>query len=177
NNPKAIKSLYRRVNADGSTVAAMDVLASGIGEIIGGSQREERLDVLDQCMTERGIDKDEYAWYRDLRRCGTVPHAGFGLGFERTLVYVTGLADVRGAIPSPRTPGSAVGAVMDALRLGSSIEAVADGSKKVVLVGRLAQVAQYTIPERALPHAVVRISCNQNGRYGLSQSHQMAVQF
>src|SRR5262249_50334444 len=107
NNPKAIKSLYRRVNADGSTVAAMDVLASGIGEIIGGSQREERLDVLDQCMTERGIDKDEYAWYRDRRRYGTVPHAGFGLGFVRTLAYVTGLANVRDAISFLRTPGSA----------------------------------------------------------------------
>ena len=82
-------------------------MASGIGQIIGDSQREERLDVLDQSTTERGIDKDAYAWCRDLQRCGTVPHAGFGLGFERTLAYVTGHADVRGAIPSPRTPGSA----------------------------------------------------------------------
>ncbi len=83
---------------DGRTVAAMDVLAPGIGEIIGGSQREERLEVLDRNMAERGIDREHYAWYRDLRRYGTVPHAGFGLGFERTLAYVTGLANVRDAI-------------------------------------------------------------------------------
>jgi asparaginyl-tRNA synthetase len=107
NYPKAIKAFYMRVNDDGRTVAAMDVLAPGIGEIIGGSQREERLDVLDRTMAERGIDKEHYAWYRDLRRYGTVPHAGFGLGFERTLAYVTGLANVRDAIPFPRTPGSA----------------------------------------------------------------------
>ena len=105
--PKPIKAFYMRVNDDGRTVAAMDVLAPGIGEIIGGSQREERLEVLDQTMAERGIDKHEYAWYRDLRRYGTVPHAGFGLGFERTLAYVTGLANVRDAIPFPRTPGNA----------------------------------------------------------------------
>jgi asparaginyl-tRNA synthetase len=85
----------------------MDVLAPGIGEIIGGSQREERLDVLDRNMAERGIDREHYAWYRDPRRYGTVPHAGFGLGFERTLAYVTGLANVRDAIPFPRTPGNA----------------------------------------------------------------------
>jgi asparaginyl-tRNA synthetase len=107
NYPKDIKAFYMRLNDDGRTVAAMDVLAPGIGEIIGGSQREERLDVLDRSMTERGIDKDNYAWYRDLRRYGTVPHAGFGLGFERTLAYVTGLANVRDAIPFPRTPGNA----------------------------------------------------------------------
>jgi asparaginyl-tRNA synthetase len=107
NYPKDIKAFYMRVNADGRTVAAMDVLAPGIGEIIGGSQREERLDVLDARMTERSIDKEHYAWYRDLRRYGTVPHAGFGLGFERTLAYVTGLANVRDAIPFPRTPGNA----------------------------------------------------------------------
>jgi asparaginyl-tRNA synthetase len=107
NYPKAIKAFYMRLNDDGRTVAAMDVLAPGIGEIIGGSQREERLDVLDQSMAERGIDKEHYAWYRDLRRYGTVPHAGFGLGFERTLAYVTGLANVRDAIPVPRTPGNA----------------------------------------------------------------------
>src|SRR6478735_1367725 len=107
NYPKAIKAFYMRVNDDGRTVAAMDVLAPGIGEIIGGSQREERLDVLDRNMAERGIDKEHYAWYRDLRRYGTVPHAGFGLGFERTLAYVTGLANVRDAIPFPRTPGNA----------------------------------------------------------------------
>jgi asparaginyl-tRNA synthetase len=107
NYPKDIKAFYMRVNDDGKTVAAMDVLAPGIGEIIGGSQREERLDVLDARMTERGIDKEHYAWYRDLRRYGTVPHAGFGLGFERTMAYVTGLSNVRDAIPFPRTPGSA----------------------------------------------------------------------
>ena len=107
NYPKDIKAFYMRVNDDGSTVAAMDVLAPGIGEIIGGSQREERLEVLDARMAERGIDKDHYAWYRDLRRYGTVPHAGFGLGFERTLAYVTGLSNVRDAIPFPRTPGNA----------------------------------------------------------------------
>jgi asparaginyl-tRNA synthetase len=107
NYPKDIKAFYMRLNDDGRTVAAMDVLAPGIGEIIGGSQREERLDVLDARMAERGIDKEHYAWYRDLRRYGTVPHAGFGLGFERTLAYLTGLANVRDAIPFPRTPGNA----------------------------------------------------------------------
>ncbi|MFL5046138.1 MAG: asparagine--tRNA ligase [Xanthobacteraceae bacterium] len=107
NYPKDIKAFYMRVNDDGRTVAAMDVLAPGIGEIIGGSQREERLEVLDARMAERGIDKEHYGWYRDLRRYGTVPHAGFGLGFERTLAYVTGLANVRDAIPFPRTPGNA----------------------------------------------------------------------
>ena len=107
NYPKDIKAFYMRVNDDGRTVAAMDVLAPGIGEIIGGSQREERLDVLDARMAERGIDKEHYGWYRDLRRYGTVPHAGFGLGFERTLAYVTGLANVRDVIPFPRTPGNA----------------------------------------------------------------------
>jgi asparaginyl-tRNA synthetase len=107
NYPKDIKAFYMRLNDDGRTVAAMDVLAPGIGEIIGGSQREERLDVLDARMAERGIDRDDYAWYRDLRRYGTVPHAGFGLGLERTLAYVSGLANVRDAIPFPRTPGNA----------------------------------------------------------------------
>jgi asparaginyl-tRNA synthetase len=107
NYPQDIKAFYMRVNDDGRTVAAMDVLAPGIGEIIGGSQREERLDVLDQRMEERGIDKEHYGWYRDLRRYGTVPHAGFGLGFERTIAYVTGLSNVRDAIPFPRTPGNA----------------------------------------------------------------------
>ena len=107
NYPRAIKAFYMRVNDDGRTVAAMDVLAPGIGEIIGGSQREERLDMLDARMAECHIDREHYAWYRDLRRYGTVPHAGFGLGFERTLAYVTGLANVRDAIPFPRTPGNA----------------------------------------------------------------------
>jgi asparaginyl-tRNA synthetase len=107
NYPKDIKAFYMRVNDDGKTVAAMDVLAPGIGEIVGGSQREERLDVLDARMTALDIDKEHYSWYRDLRRYGTVPHAGFGLGFERTLAYVPGLANVRDAIPFPRTPGHA----------------------------------------------------------------------
>jgi asparaginyl-tRNA synthetase len=107
NYPKDIKAFYMRLNEDGRTVAAMDVLAPGIGEIIGGSQREERLEFLDQRMAEIGIDKESLGWYRDLRRYGTVPHAGFGLGFERTVSYVTGLSNVRDAIPFPRTPGHA----------------------------------------------------------------------
>ncbi|OFZ94367.1 MAG: asparagine--tRNA ligase [Betaproteobacteria bacterium RIFCSPLOWO2_02_67_12] len=107
NYPRAIKAFYMRVNDDGRTVAAMDVLAPGIGEIVGGSQREERLAVLDQRMLETGLDPEHYGWYRDLRRYGSVPHAGFGLGFERTVAYVTGLSNVRDAIPFPRTPGSA----------------------------------------------------------------------
>jgi asparaginyl-tRNA synthetase len=107
NYPKEIKAFYMRLNDDGRTVAAMDVLAPGIGEIIGGSQREERLDVLDARMDEMGLPKEPYGWYRDLRRYGTVPHAGFGLGFERTVIYVTGLANIRDAIPFPRTPGNA----------------------------------------------------------------------
>jgi asparaginyl-tRNA synthetase len=107
NYPKAIKAFYMRANDDGRTVAAMDVLAPGIGEIIGGSQREERLDVLDARMAEQGLDREHYGWYRDLRRYGSVPHAGFGLGFERTVAYATGLGNVRDVIPFPRTPGSA----------------------------------------------------------------------
>ena len=107
NYPKEIKAFYMRVNDDNRTVAAMDVLAPGIGEIIGGSQREERLDVLDARMADAGMDREHYGWYRDLRRYGTVPHAGFGLGFERTVAYVTGLANVRDVIPFPRTPGNA----------------------------------------------------------------------
>ena len=96
-----------RVNDDDRTVAAMDVLAPGIGEIIGGSQREERLDVLDARMEEGGVLQDDYWWYRDLRRYGSVPHSGFGLGFERTLIYATGMANVRDVIPFPRTPKNA----------------------------------------------------------------------
>ncbi|MFN7673154.1 MAG: asparagine--tRNA ligase [Betaproteobacteria bacterium] len=107
NYPKEIKAFYMRLNDDNKTVAAMDVLAPGIGEIIGGSQREERLDVLDARMLESGLDPAHYSWYRDLRRYGTVPHAGFGLGFERTISYATGLSNVRDVIPFPRTPGSA----------------------------------------------------------------------
>jgi asparaginyl-tRNA synthetase len=105
NYPKDIKAFYMRLNDDEKTVAAMDVLAPGIGEIIGGSQREERLDVLDSRMDEHL--REELWWYRDLRRYGTVPHAGFGLGFERLLNYVTGMENVRDAIPFPRTPGHA----------------------------------------------------------------------
>jgi asparaginyl-tRNA synthetase len=105
--PKEIKAFYMRLNDDGRTVAAMDVLAPGIGEIIGGSQREERLDVLDRRIDEAGLDRQAYWWYRDLRRYGTVPHAGFGLGFERALNYVTGLTNIRDVIPFPRAPKSA----------------------------------------------------------------------
>jgi asparaginyl-tRNA synthetase len=107
NYPKDIKAFYMRLNDDERTVAAMDVLAPGIGEIIGGAQREERLDVLDRRMGELGLGSASYSWYRDLRRYGTVPHAGFGLGLERTLVYATGMANVRDVIPFPRTPGNA----------------------------------------------------------------------
>ena len=107
NYPEKIKSFYMRMNDDGKTVAAMDVLAPGIGEIIGGSQREERLDVLEARMDALKLPKEGYQWYLDLRRYGTVPHAGFGLGFERLLVYICGLANIRDAIPYPRVPGSA----------------------------------------------------------------------
>jgi asparaginyl-tRNA synthetase len=107
NYPKEIKAFYMRMNDDGKTVAAMDVLAPGIGEIIGGSQREERLDSLDRRMAELHLDPQPYWWYRDLRRFGTVPHAGFGLGLERTIIYATGMANIRDVIPFPRTPGHA----------------------------------------------------------------------
>jgi len=107
NYPKDIKAFYMRLNDDGKTVAAMDVLAPGIGEIIGGSQREERLSVLDQRLDEMKLNKADYNWYRDLRRYGTVPHAGFGLGFERTILYATGMANIRDVIPFPRTPKNA----------------------------------------------------------------------
>jgi asparaginyl-tRNA synthetase len=107
NYPKEIKAFYMRMNDDGKTVAAMDVLAPGIGEIIGGSQREERLDYLDRRLIELKLDPQHYSWYRDLRRFGTVPHAGFGLGLERTIIYATGMANIRDVIPFPRTPGHA----------------------------------------------------------------------
>jgi len=106
NYPKAIKAFYMRENDDEKTCAAMDVLVPGVGEIIGGSQREERLDVLDAKMKAQGLEKDLW-WYRDLRRYGTVPHAGFGLGFERFIAYITGMENVRDVIPYPRVPGSA----------------------------------------------------------------------
>ncbi len=107
NYPKEIKAFYMRLNDDGRTVAAMDVLAGGVGEIIGGSQREERLDVLDARIAELGLDPADYWWYRDLRRFGTVPHAGFGLGFERAVLYATGVDNIRDVIPYPRAPGQA----------------------------------------------------------------------
>ncbi|MBW7570064.1 MAG: asparagine--tRNA ligase [Succinivibrio sp.] len=107
NYPKDIKAFYMKQNDDGKTVAAMDVLAPGIGEIIGGSQREDSLEKLDKRMDELGLNKDSYYWYRDLRRYGSVPHSGFGLGFERLIVYITGVGNVRDAIPFPRTPHNA----------------------------------------------------------------------
>ncbi|MEQ9862789.1 asparagine--tRNA ligase [Pectobacterium cacticida] len=106
NYPKDIKAFYMRMNDDGKTVAAMDVLAPGIGEIIGGSQREERLEQLDRRLDDMGLRKEDYWWYRDLRRYGTIPHSGFGLGFERLIAYVTGVQNVRDVIPFPRTPRS-----------------------------------------------------------------------
>jgi asparaginyl-tRNA synthetase len=105
--PRAIKSFYMRENDDGRTVRAMDVLAPRIGEIIGGSQREERLDVLLARMKEQNLPEEAYWWYLDLRRFGSVPHAGFGLGLERMLLYITGMKNIRDVIPFPRTPGNA----------------------------------------------------------------------
>jgi asparaginyl-tRNA synthetase len=105
--PKDIKAFYMRQNDDGKTVAAMDVLAPGIGEIIGGSQREERLERLEQRLDELRLPKHDYEWYLDLRRYGTVPHAGFGLGFERLIQFVTGMVNIRDVIPFPRAPGQA----------------------------------------------------------------------
>ncbi len=107
NYPRDIKAFYMRLNDDDRTVAAMDVLAPGIGEIIGGSQREDRLDVLDARLTAMNLDPASYDWYRDLRHYGTVPHAGFGLGLERTIQYATGMTNIRDVIPFPRTPGNA----------------------------------------------------------------------
>ena len=106
NYPKEIKAFYMRLNDDERTVAAMDVLVPGVGEIIGGSQREERLAVLDARMNNDTL-KEHLWWYRDLRRYGTVPHAGFGLGFERLLMYATGMENIRDAIPFPRVPNNA----------------------------------------------------------------------
>mgnify|MGYP000908389831 FL=1 len=105
--PKDIKAFYMRLNDDGETVRAMDVLVPRIGEIIGGSQREERRDVLESRMSEAGISHSEYSWYLDLRSYGTVPHSGFGLGFERTVQFITGVTNIRDVIPFPRTPKSA----------------------------------------------------------------------
>lgn len=106
NYPKEIKSFYMRLNEDDRTVAAMDVLVPGVGEIIGGSQREERLDVLTERMLASGLKTEDYWWYLDLRRFGTVPHAGFGLGLERMVQYTTGMTNIRDVIPFPRAPGS-----------------------------------------------------------------------
>ena len=107
NYPKEIKPFYMRLNDDGKTVTAMDVLVPGIGEIVGGSQREERFEVLEENMRRHKMDPADYKWYLDLRRYGTVPHAGFGLGFERMLMFVTGVSNIRDVIPFARTPGSA----------------------------------------------------------------------
>ncbi len=107
NYPKDIKAFYMRMNDDEKTVAAMDVLAPGIGEIVGGSQREERLDVLSNRISEMNLDIEDYSWYMDLRRYGTVPHAGFGLGFDRTISYITGVSNIRDVIPFPRSPRNA----------------------------------------------------------------------
>lgn len=109
NYPKDIKAFYTRVNDDDRTVAAMDILAPGVGEIVGGTVREERLDVFDRRMNETGVDPDSLFWYRDLRRYGTVPHAGFGAGLERFLMYISGISNIRDVIPFPRTPGTAFG--------------------------------------------------------------------
>ena len=106
NYPKEIKAFYMRVNDDDKTVAAMDILAPGIGEIVGGSQREERLDVLVERMKEMNIPVEEMNWYLDTRRFGTAPHAGFGLGFERLMLFVTGMTNIRDVIPFPRYPKS-----------------------------------------------------------------------
>ena len=105
--PRTIKPFYMRVNDDEKTVRAMDVLVPKVGEIIGGSQREERLDVLEARMQETHLDPADYWWYADLRRYGTVPHSGFGLGLERVMQFVTGMANIRDVIPFPRTPGNA----------------------------------------------------------------------
>jgi asparaginyl-tRNA synthetase len=105
--PASIKAFYMYVNDEGKTVRAMDVLVPKVGEIIGGSQREHRLEVLERRMVEAGLDPTVYWWYLDLRRHGSVPHAGFGLGFERLVQFITGMANIRDVIPFPRVPGSA----------------------------------------------------------------------
>lgn len=107
NYPKDFKAFYMRRNTDGKTVGAMDLLAPGVGELIGGSEREERLDVLSESIKEKGLSVDDYKFYLDLRRYGTVPHGGFGLGFERLIMLATGADNIRDVIPFPRTPGSA----------------------------------------------------------------------
>jgi asparaginyl-tRNA synthetase len=104
--PRTIKPFYMRVNEDGKTVRAMDVLVPRVGEIIGGSEREYRLDLLEERMKEQNLDMEAYRWYADLRRYGTVPHSGFGLGLERALMFITGIANIRDVLPFPRTPGN-----------------------------------------------------------------------
>ena len=105
--PKDIKAFYMRMNDDGKTVAAMDLLVPGVGEIIGGSQREERMDVLTARMAECGLNEEDYWWYLNLRRFGGTKHAGYGLGFERIIMYLTGISNIRDVIPYPRTVGNA----------------------------------------------------------------------
>ena len=105
--PKDIKAFYMRINDDNKTVAAMDLLVPGVGEIIGGSQREERYDVLSERMQQLGLKEEDYWWYMELRKYGGTKHAGFGLGFERIIMYITGMANIRDVIPYPRTTGSA----------------------------------------------------------------------
>ena len=105
--PKDIKSFYMRLNEDGKTVAAMDLLVPGVGEIVGGSQREERYDLLLSRIREMGLEEEEYKWYMDLRKYGGVKHAGYGLGFDRIIMYITGMSNIRDVLPFPRTPKSA----------------------------------------------------------------------
>jgi asparaginyl-tRNA synthetase len=107
NYPKEIKAFYMRMNEDNKTVAAMDLLVPGIGELIGGSQREERLEFLERRMEEMGVPKDDMWWYLELRKYGGVKHSGYGLGFERLIMYLTGMGNIRDVIPFPRTPRNA----------------------------------------------------------------------
>ena len=105
--PKDIKAFYMKLNPDGKTVRAMDLLAPGIGEIIGGSQREDSLEILENRITELGMKPEDYEFYLDLRRFGSFPHSGYGLGFERIIMYITGMTNIRDVIPFPRTPNNA----------------------------------------------------------------------
>ncbi len=107
NYPKDIKAFYMRMNEDEKTVAAVDILVPGIGELVGGSQREERPDMLEKRMNELHLNPADYSWYLELRRFGTAPHSGFGLGFERLIMYLTGIQNIRDVLPFPRTPGNA----------------------------------------------------------------------
>jgi len=107
NYPKEIKAFYMKLNEDGKTVAAVDLLVPGVGELIGGSQREDRLELMESRIKELGMETEAYSWYLALRRYGGCPHAGFGLGFERLIMYLTGMANIRDVLPFPRTTGSA----------------------------------------------------------------------